>query len=120
MIDEPKAPSTKIGPQLIGIVAAAAVLVAAMRTERLPDDAGSPLQRAANNLRIDMTSAEARVAMQIPVGLSPPVLDGGLNLLNVGYYDPQRSEWLWLSFREDGDLKRHRYHDRLIKWDLHR
>ena len=64
--------------------------------------------------------AEAIAAMRIPVGLSPPVLDGSMRHLSVGYYDPHSSEFLWLYFREDGDLRRRRFHDRLIKWELDR
>jgi hypothetical protein len=119
MSDESRTPYTKIGPQVIGIVAAAAILVAAMRTDRVPDDAGSPLHRGAHNLRVGMPSAESFAAMQIPVGLSR-VLDGPLTHLDVGYYDPQRSEWLWLSF--DGDISAggHQFHYRLTKWAFHR
>jgi len=111
---------TKIAPQLTGIVVAAAFFVFAMRTDRVPDGAESPLQRAAHKLRIGMTSEEAREAMQIPVELSKPAIASSNSHHDLWYYDPHTSESLWLHFREDGNFMLQQYHDSLTKWAWHR
>jgi hypothetical protein len=120
MSDEPKAQSTMIGPQLIGIAAAAVMFVAAMRTDRVPDDVGSPFQRAARQLRIGMTPEEARAAMRLPVELSKPALAGSNSHLDTWYHDPHSSELLMLHFDKDGDRIPFEFQYSLTKWVLRR
>ncbi len=102
MSDEPR----KVVLPLIGIAALAAVILAGVRNE-------TPFQQAVRQLRVGMTSAEARAAAHIN-NRRASTIAGGAYSYWASYEDPPHRESLWLAFeRADSDF-------RLVDWNLSR
>ncbi len=89
----------KIGPQVLGIVALAGLLIGGLRSDRLPAVSETRLQAAAANLQIGMTSEQARSAMQIPRSCGPE-LTRSSGWRRASYHDPQSGESLTLEYRD--------------------
>jgi hypothetical protein len=102
MSDEPR----KAVLSSIGVAALAAVILAGIRTE-------TPFQQAVRQLRVGMSSAEARAAAQINDRKASTVAGGSYSYW-VSYRDPTHRESLWLAFEYgDSDF-------RLVDWKLSR
>jgi hypothetical protein len=106
MSDKPR----KVVLPLLGIAALAALFLTGVRTE-------TPFQQAVRQLRIGMTSAEAKAAANIPKGMKCTVA-GGLWSHWVIYSDRQRKESLALAFEERGNILEGHFDSRLVDWKL--
>jgi hypothetical protein len=104
-------PRTLVLP-LLGIAALAAVFLTGIQTE-------TPFQQAVRQLRIGMTSDEARAAANIHKWMRCSVA-GGVWSHWVTYDDHQRKESLSLAFEERGNILEGQFDSRLVDWKLRR
>jgi hypothetical protein len=97
MSDEPKKVWVNVFPQLLGIAALVALLLAGIRSDRPPESTLSRLQRAARLLRVGMTAPEMWAETEFVKDIFMSV--GGTSHFHFAlFYDPRRQEFLHLRF----------------------
>jgi hypothetical protein len=117
MSDEPRKVWTKAGPQLLGIAALAALLLAGIRSDRPTVRTLSRLQQAARRLRIGMTAPEVWAETKFSDDISFAV--GGTSHFHVAsLFDPRRREFLSLRFAAKHSSLTGRDEMLLVDWNL--
>jgi len=119
MSDEPRKVGAQAVPQLLGIAALSAVLLAAIKSDRLPESKLSRLEQVARLLRADMTEPEAFVETEFVNDLF--IFMGGTSRSRVTvFYEPRRREFLKLHFLRKHHPLTGRYEMLLVAWNVSR
>jgi hypothetical protein len=114
MSDEPRTDCTKIAPQLLGIVALAALFIAFIQSDHAPE---SHFRQAARRLRIGMTFEEASAALDLG-GISGAA--SSPHHWDPFWFDETRDEVLFLHFKTTGSVRAGTSIDRLATWRVER
>lgn len=108
---------TRALPPLLGIAALSAVLLAGIKSDRLPERKLSRLQRAARLLRAGMTMSDVLAATNGCDDMRFAV--GGTSHFHVAsFFDPRRREFLRLHFETGHSPLTGRYEMLLLDWNV--